>query len=113
MKTYVYTLNLKNDAELIARYLEYHRAVWPEVIESVKKAGILGDRVYRLGTRLVLMLDVEDDFDPQHDLLTYTQHPRAKEWDALMKTFQEPVPEAKADEWWALMEKVFDLRDHK
>ncbi len=113
MKTYVYTLNLKNDPELIAKYLEHHRAVWPEVIASVRQAGFLGDRVYRLGTRLVLALDVKDDFDPQRDLTNYTKHPRAKEWDDIMKTFQEPVPEAKPGEWWALMENVFDLRDHQ
>lgn len=107
MKTYVYTLNLKNNPELIAKYLEHHRAVWPEVIASVRQAGILGDRVYRLGTRLVLVLDVQEDFDPQHDL------PQYKKWDALMRTFQEPVPEANPGEWWALMENVFDLNDHK
>jgi Uncharacterized conserved protein len=113
MKTYVYTLNLKNDPELIIKYLEHHQAVWPEVVASVQQAGILGDRVYRLGTRLVLVLDVQDDFDPQRDLPKYTGHLRAKEWDTLMRTFQEPVLEAKVGEWWALMENIFDLNEHK
>lgn len=112
MKRYVYTLNLKNDPTLIERYLEYHRAVWPEVIEAVKKAGLISDSVYRLGTHLVLVLEAEDDFDPQRNLYKYTQHPRAREWDELMRNFQEPVPEAKPGEWWALMEIVFDLADY-
>ena len=33
----------------------------------------------------------------------------AKEWDALMRQFQEPVPGASPDDWWAAMEEVFDI----
>ena len=32
-----------------------------------------------------------------------------REWDELMRGFQEPVPGAKPGEWWAGMEEVFDL----
>ena len=37
---------------------------------------------------------------------------KAAEWDELMRTFQEPVAEARPGEWWASMECVFDLDDH-
>ena len=112
MKSYVYTLNLKNNPELIDNYLEYHQAVWPEVIESVRRIGLISDRIYRLGTRLVMILEVEDNFDPQSDLQKYTDQPRAREWDELMQKFQEPLPEAKPGEWWALMDKIFDMDDY-
>ncbi len=51
--------------------------------------------------------------DAEHYLLRCYRYielnPRGKEWDALMCTFQEKVPEAGPDEWWALMEQVYDL----
>ena len=31
MKRYCLTLDLKDDAELIAEYEAYHREVWPEI----------------------------------------------------------------------------------
>ena len=37
------------------------------------------------------------------------QSPRAAEWDALMREFQQPVPGASPSEWWAAMEEAFDL----
>ena len=109
MKTFVYTLDLKDDPDLIARYKQYHRAVWPEVIEGIQKIGLLQNRIYLLGNRLVMVLETEDTFDPDHDLDRYTGDPRAKEWDELMKTFQQPLPWAKPGEFWMRMELAFDM----
>ena len=109
MKTFVFTLDLKDDPDLIAKYKQYHRSVWPEVIEGIKKIGLFHDRIYLLGNRLVMILETEDTFDPDKDLSGYTDKPRAKEWDELMKTFQKPLPSAKPGEFWLPMELVFDL----
>ena len=109
MKTFVFALDLKDDPELIARYKHYHRNAWPEVIEGIKNIGLIHDRIYLQGNRLVMILETEDNFDPDKDLVRYTDNPRAKEWDELMKTFQEPLPWAKPGEFWLPMELVFDL----
>ena len=34
--------------------------------------------------------------------------PRAKEWNDLMMTFQQKVPEAGPNDWWAPAKLVFD-----
>jgi hypothetical protein len=31
------------------------------------------------------------------------------EWEARMKAFQTPAPEAEQGEWWSPVERVFDL----
>ena len=111
MKTYAYTINLKNNPVLIAEYIEYHRNVWPEVLESLKKTGIKSDRIFILRTRLFMLLDVEDGFDPQLDLQIHTASPREKEWQTLMNKFQMPVEEAGEGEWWAQMELIFDMSE--
>jgi L-rhamnose mutarotase len=49
MKTYGRTLNLKDDPEVIRRYDDYHRAVWPEVERGLRAIGIERMLIYRLG----------------------------------------------------------------
>jgi L-rhamnose mutarotase len=39
VKTYAYTIELKNNVETINKYKEHHRGVWSEVLESGKKSG--------------------------------------------------------------------------
>ena len=110
MKQYALTLNLKDDPNLIEQYKEFHRAVWPEVMDSLKAVGIVEMKIYLLGRRLFMVMDTVDEFVPETDFARYlTLHPRCQEWEDLMGNFQEPVPEAGAGEKWAYMEQVFRL----
>ena len=109
MKSYAMTLNLKDDPDLIERYKEYHRAVWPEVIASLQGLGIKKMRIFLLGRRLFMYLEAPDDFDLERDFPRYMEVERASEWDALMREYQEPVADAAPGELWAPMEQVFDL----
>ena len=104
------TLNLKDDPDVIEQYKTYHRNVWPEVLDSLREVGITQMDIYLLGNRLFMAIDTVDDFDPVHDFPRHLEiHPRCREWDVLMRNFQERVPEAKPGEWWATMEQVFEL----
>lgn len=109
MKTFGLTLQLKNDPELIARYKEHHRHVWPEVSARIREAGIHTMRIYLIGRRLFMYIETEDSFDPATSFAWIDEAPKSREWDTLMRTMQELAPEARPGEWWALMEQVFDL----
>ena len=110
MKDFAFTVNLKDDPEVIQKYEQYHASIWPEVLSSLKQVGILDLKIYRLGRRLFMLMLTEDDFDPETDFPRYlTLHPRCQEWEDLMGTFQEKVPEARPDEKWAVMKKVFEF----
>jgi L-rhamnose mutarotase len=110
MKTYGRTLNLKDDPATIRSYLEYHRVVWPEVERGLRAIGINRMLIWILGRRLFMFLETEDNFDPARDFPRYeTGHPRIKEWQDLMASMQERVPEAKPDEWWAEMDLAYAL----
>jgi len=37
-RRYCLTLDLKDDAKLIAEYKRYHENIWPEITKSIKKA---------------------------------------------------------------------------
>ncbi len=110
MKHFGLTLNLKKEPLVIEQYKEYHQNAWPEVVDALKNVGITKMNIYLLGRRLFMALETEDSFEIERDFPRYlAQHPRCKEWDTLMRTFQEPVAEARPDEWWARMAPVFEL----
>jgi len=108
MRVFVQALDLVDDPERIAEYLRHHRAVWPEVTEGLRAIGIRGMRMYRGGTRVVMVVETDDDFDPAR-YQDYACDPKTREWDEFMRTFQRPAPFAKPGEWWAAMEEIFDL----
>lgn len=109
MQTFAQALDLRDDPQTIATYEEYHREVWPEVKAALRKIGILDMQIYRTGNRLFMTFSAPDDFVPARDFASYTAVPRAREWDELMRGFQQPVPGATAGAWWTPMDKVFDL----
>ena len=111
MKGFGLTLNLKDDPQIIEKYKEYHRNVWPEVEKALEEIGVTKMKIFLLGRRMFMYMETGDDFIPERDFPKYLEvDPRCKEWDDLMCTYQEKVPEAKEDEWWAAMEQVFDLK---
>ncbi|MDQ4139793.1 MAG: L-rhamnose mutarotase [Bacteroidota bacterium] len=110
MKEYAKTINLKDDPELIRQYKEYHAHIWPEVVESFKAVGVLDMKLFLLGRRLFMYMTTTDNFNPEIDLPAYLKmNPKCQEWENLMATFQEKVPEAQPHEHWAAMEKIFQL----
>ncbi|MEE2659133.1 MAG: L-rhamnose mutarotase [Candidatus Latescibacterota bacterium] len=113
MKVYGLTLQLRDDPEIIENYKEFHRNPWPEPLHGLTAVGITEMRIFLLGTRMFMYMTACDDFEPEVDFPRYVkENPKAAEWDELMRTFQQRVPEAAEGEWWAMMEKVFDLDDH-
>ena len=107
----VLAVDLKDDAAAIEAYKEHHLRVWPEVLSSLRRAGVHDMDIYLLGRRLVMVVETEgQDFRrcfAAH--LNRMSHPRVIEWEALMRSLQEPPPGASPGEWWARMEPVFSL----
>lgn len=110
MKTYAQALDLKDDPETIALYEKYHREVWPEVVAALREIGVLGMRIYRTGTRLFMIIETTDEFDPKRDFKRQADiTPRSAEWDVLMRGYQRKVPSAGPEDWWTPMALVFDM----
>ena len=89
---------------------EYHRNVWPEVLDCIRTIDIDKMNIYLLGQPMFMIMDAPDDFDPANDFVQLDgMNPRYEEWQRLMGVFQKRVPEAQLDEHWAMMERVFEL----
>lgn len=109
MKRYCLALDLKDDANLIASYEEYHRSVWPEVISSIKEAGIQQLEIYRVSNRLFMIMEVNNDFSFEEKAKMDAKNEMVQHWEKLMWEYQQALPTAKPGEKWILMEKIFNL----
>jgi L-rhamnose mutarotase len=103
------TLDVKNDPKLIAQYKKYHEKIWPEITESIKDSGIEDMEIYLLGTRMFMIMEVNDSFSFQKKAKADRANPRVQEWEELMWKFQQALPNAKAGEKWLKMDRIFKL----
>jgi L-rhamnose mutarotase len=77
---------------------------------GLRGIGIETMRIWRLGRRLLMVMETSDAFDPDVDWPRYmTSDPKIAEWQSLMESLQEPVAEAAEAEWWAAMDLVYEL----
>src|SRR5579871_6715284 len=103
------TLDLKNDPKLIAEYKRYHEKIWPEITQSIKVSGIEDMEIYLLGTRLFMIMEVNETFTFEAKAKADSLNPKVQEWEKLMWAYQEALPQAKPGEKWLLMEQIFKL----
>jgi L-rhamnose mutarotase len=108
-RRYCLTLDLKDDLQLIAEYKHYHEKIWPEITLSIKDAGIEDMEIYLLGTRMFMVMEVNEQFSFEAKARADRENPKVREWEELMWKFQEVLPGAKPGEKWLLMEKIFKL----
>lgn len=106
---YCWALDLKDDEQLIQEYKAYHTAVWPEVIASIRAAGVEDLEIYAVGNRLFMIMTVNESFSFEKKSAMDTANPKVQEWETLMWKYQQALPIAKEGEKWLLMEKIFQL----
>jgi len=111
MPRHCLTLDLKDDAEAIAEYKRYHVKIWPEVRDSLRAAGIMEMEIYLAGTRLFMIMDVNDTFTLAAKATADAANAKVQEWEAIMSKFQQPLPQSRPGQRWVVMERVFSLAD--
>ncbi len=107
MKRYCQTLTLVDNPMLIEKYVDAHAHVWPEVIMGQREVGIVQMQIYRQGRQLFMIMDTVDDFDFARDMAKLATLPRQAEWEAYVSQFQGAKADARSDEKWQLMERIF------
>ncbi len=111
MKRFCLALDLKNDPDLIKQYKQYHKKVWPEVLKSIKDAGIIDMEIYLTCNRLFMIMETEDEFSFDKKIKLDTKNLKVKEWEKLMWKHQQALPQSKPGEKWRLMDQIFSLKD--
>ena len=113
MKRYCLTLDLKDDPSLIAKYRRHHEKIWPEITQSIRDAGIEDMEIHLLGTRMFMIMEVNERFSFAAKAEADRNNPAVQEWEQLMWRFQESLPQANPGEKWLLMERIFKLEPLK
>jgi L-rhamnose mutarotase len=109
MKRYCLALDLKDDPGLISEYESYHKAIWPEIAESIRNSGIEVLDIYRTGNRMFMIIEAGEGFTFEKKAAMDAANPKVQEWESLMWRFQQALPWSKPGEKWILMEKIFEL----
>lgn len=110
-RRYCYTLDLKNDPALIEEYKKHHEEVWPEVTKSYRACGIEAMEIYLLGTRMFLIMEVNDHFTFE-EKARIDASPRLQQWETLMEKFQQVPANLRRDQKWMPMERIFQMPTH-
>ena len=103
------TLDLKDDPALIAEYRRHHEKIWPEITESIKNSGIVDMEIYLLGTRMFMIMEVNESFSFEKKVKADQHDPEVQKWEQLMWKFQQALPQAEPGEKWILMERIYKL----
>ena len=110
-RRYCLALDLKDDPQLIADYRRHHQKIWPEITRSIKDSGIEDLEIYLLGSRLFMIMEVNDGFSFEAKGEADRRNPKVQEWENLMWKFQKALPQAKPGEKWLQMERIFKLEE--
>lgn len=104
MKRYGSVLRLKPGA-----YVEYkrlHAAVWPAVLDMIRKCNIRNYSIYHKDGWLFSYFEyVGEDFAA--DMKKMADDPETQRWWTFCTPLQKPLATRKEGEWWADMEEVF------
>ena len=111
VKRYVQFLEISDDPELVAQYRKWHSEEynWKEVRDGIRAVGILEMEIYILGSKLVMVFDAPADFEWDEAMNRLATLPRQAEWEAFVSKFQGCSAEARSDEKWRPMERMFRL----
>jgi len=107
---YALALDLVDDPALIIQYEQAHERIWPEVRDHLRAHGVLNMEIYRLGTRLFMLMEVDPAVYDSTKMVTASHNdPHIVRWEALMWTYQVPTPWTPAGEKWVFMRRIFNL----
>lgn len=112
-RRYCLALDLKDDPQAIADYEAHHREVWPEVLDAIHSSGICSMEIYRVHTRLFMIMETDAHFSFEAKAAADASNPVVQQWEALMDCFQQRLPFAKPGEKWVLMDKIFSFEAPK
>ena len=114
VKRYCQFLEIKNDPDLIKRYVECHDSnhFWKEIRDGIKQVGILEMELYIVGNKVVMIVETPLDFDWESAMTKLSTLPRQSEWESFVSEMQGCDPLASSAAKWKLMDRMFYLYDN-
>jgi L-rhamnose mutarotase len=104
-------LDLVDDPALIAEYERLHQRIWPEIADHLRHVGVLDMQIWRLGTRLFMVMETAANFSTQAMDNASAENPKVQAWEDLMWAFQKPTPWTEPGNKWQPMVQIFSLAE--
>jgi L-rhamnose mutarotase len=109
LSRYCFALDLQDNLQTIQEYENYHKNVWPEILESISDSGVLSMEIFRVENRLFMIVEADEKFSLEAKNKLDGKNGKVQEWEMLMWKYQQAIPNSKPGEKWRLMEKIFDF----
>jgi L-rhamnose mutarotase len=106
MKRYAMIIEIK--PEKIAEYKKLHAAVWPEVLNIMRKHHIKNYSIYLREHLLFGYLEYHGN-NYSEDMQKIARCAVTQQWWKLTDACQQPLPSKKNGEWWVIMEEIFHM----
>jgi len=106
MQRIAFVLRLKEG--MGAAYDRDHAAVWPEMLDLLKRSGISEYSIFRRDELLFLYMHIEGDFNSMWDKID--EDPVNHRWQKAMSAYFVSDHGARAGERFPMMKEVFYLR---
>jgi L-rhamnose mutarotase len=94
--------------ERLEQYKRLHAAVWPRILEMIRKCNIRNYSIFHKDGWLFSYFEYTGD-DLAADMERIGTDPTVQQWWAICKPCLKPLATRKPGEWWAEMEEVFHL----
>jgi L-rhamnose mutarotase len=109
-----FAVDLHDDPESIARYRAWHAAGAPPaaVTAAIRQDGVASLEIWQVGDRMFMIMEQDDAVAPDAAFKAARDlaNPDVAAWDALMRTFQKPLPFAPG-QTWVEMERIYALEE--
>lgn len=107
-----FAVDLVDDADMIARYEAWHEAGGPPaaVTAAIRADDVRELEIWRVGDRMFMILEQGSGYDPAAKAARDAADPDVQAWDALMRTFQKPLPFS-PDQTWTEMTRIYALSE--
>jgi L-rhamnose mutarotase len=107
-----FAVDLHDDPDRIARYRAWHQAGGPPaaVTAAIRADDVRELEIWLVGDRMFMILEQGDAYDADAKTARDAANLDVQAWDALMRTFQRPLPFA-PEQTWVEMEKIYALSE--
>jgi len=92
--------------EKLEEYKRLHAAVWPGVLDMIRKCNIRNYSIYYKDGFLFSYYEYTGD-DYAADMAMMAADPETQRWWSVCDPCQQPLETRASGEWWATMEEVF------
>jgi len=94
--------------ESAEEYIRLHAAVWPDVLEALRRANVTNYSIFRRDGLLFSYMEYRGS-DLDADMASIANDPATKRWWDVVMPLQRTMRSSPDEDWWSPMDEVFHL----